>query len=64
MLFRSTGPEKANLPLAEAYDGGRYRYEGTVQLDNTGPFGYTVRVVPSHVGLASDAEMGLQALPS
>ena len=61
---RITRPVKVTLPLAETYEGGRYRYEGSVQLDNTGPFGYSVRVVPAHVGLAGDAEMGLQALPS
>ena len=32
-------------------------------LDHTGPFGYTVRVVPHHGGLVSVAELGLQALP-
>ncbi|NBO46383.1 MAG: glycosyltransferase family 1 protein [Actinobacteria bacterium] len=61
---RITEPDKVTLPMAEKYEGGRYRYEATVQLDNTGPFGYTVRVVPTHVGLASDAEMGLQTLPN
>jgi len=32
-------------------------------LDRSGPFGYTVRIVPRHSGLASAAEMGLVALP-
>ena len=59
-----TSPDVVTLPLQEAYEGGRFRYEGTVQLDNTGPFGYTVRVVPTHPGLVNDAELGLQALPS
>jgi starch phosphorylase len=61
---RITQPTKVELPLAESYEGGRCRYEGTVSLDRTGPFGYTVRAVPSHVGLAGDAELGLQALPN
>ena len=48
---------------AEGYDGNRWRYEATVGLDDTGPFGYTVRVLPSHEGLHDPAELGLQALP-
>ncbi|KWW99564.1 DUF3417 domain-containing protein [Carbonactinospora thermoautotrophica] len=44
-------------------DGGRYRYEGTVDLDRTGSFGYTVRVLPHHPLLASQAELGLVTLP-
>ena len=61
---RITHAAKSVLALQEKYDGGRYRYEGTVQLDNTGPFGYSVRIIPAHVGLVSDAEMGLQVLPN
>jgi starch phosphorylase len=51
------------MPLvhAEAYEGGRHRYEGSVRLRRTGPFGYTVRVLPSHPLLASPAELGLVA---
>ena len=33
----------------------------TVELRRTGPFGYTVRVLPTHPALASAAEMGLVA---
>jgi starch phosphorylase len=47
------------LELAEAYEGGRHRFEGEVKLDRTGPFGYTVRVLPHHRLLASPAELGL-----
>ncbi|MER5637624.1 alpha-glucan family phosphorylase [Kitasatospora sp. NPDC002227] len=43
---------------------GRYRYEGSLELGRTGPFGYTVRVLPSHHLLASTAELGLVALPA
>ncbi|MCC9306948.1 alpha-glucan family phosphorylase [Kitasatospora sp. RB6PN24] len=42
---------------------GCQRYEGTLELNRTGPFGYTVRVLPSHPLLASPAELGLVALP-
>ena len=52
-----------DLTMAEAYEGDRMRFEGEVSLDRTGPFGYTVRIVPRHSGLVSAAEMGLVALP-
>jgi starch phosphorylase len=38
---------------------GRYVFEGTVKLRRTGPFGYTVRILPSHDGLVAPAELGL-----
>ncbi|WP_354642382.1 alpha-glucan family phosphorylase [Kitasatospora camelliae] len=43
---------------------GRQRYEGSLELCRTGPFGYTVRVLPAHPLLASPAELGLVALPA
>ncbi|MFE7754806.1 alpha-glucan family phosphorylase [Streptomyces sp. NPDC057429] len=43
---------------------GRWLYEGTLALDRTGPYGYTVRVLPSHPLLASGAELGLLAVPN
>jgi len=46
------------LTHAEAYEGGRHRYAATLTLDRTGPFGYTVRVLPSHPRLAAPAELG------
>ncbi|WP_137993250.1 alpha-glucan family phosphorylase [Streptomyces vilmorinianum] len=42
---------------------GRWPYEGSLVLDRTGPFGCTVRVLPSHPLLASAAELGLVTLP-
>ncbi len=47
------------LALAETYEAGRYAFAGEVVLDASGPFGYTVRVVPTHDGLPSVAELGL-----
>ncbi|MGV3563501.1 MAG: alpha-glucan family phosphorylase [Nocardioides sp.] len=52
------------LTLAETYEGGRHRFDGEVALDHAGAFGYTVRVVPRHELLASDAELGVVALPA
>ncbi|MGW7261724.1 glycosyltransferase family 1 protein [Streptomyces sp. NPDC054834] len=43
---------------------GRWLYEGPLSLDRTGPYGYTVRVLPTHRLLASGAELGLVAVPS
>ncbi|WP_228181477.1 alpha-glucan family phosphorylase [Streptomyces anulatus] len=43
---------------------GRWLYEGPLALDRTGPYGYTVRVLPAHPLLATSAELGLVALPA
>lgn len=43
---------------------GRRLYEGPLALERTGPYGYTVRVLPAHALLASGAEPGLVALPT
>ncbi|WP_037579682.1 alpha-glucan family phosphorylase [Phaeacidiphilus oryzae] len=51
-------------PAAERPDlDGRCLYEGPLELNRTGPFGYTVRILPSHPALASPAELGLVAFP-
>ncbi|WP_433452636.1 glycosyltransferase family 1 protein [Streptomyces sp. CA-142005] len=42
---------------------GRLLYEGPLALDRTGPYGYTVRILPAHRLLGSSAEMGLVAVP-
>ncbi|MFJ6614351.1 alpha-glucan family phosphorylase [Streptomyces sp. NPDC091289] len=42
----------------------RWLYEGPLALDRTGPYGYTVRVLPAHGLLATSAELGLVALPT
>ncbi|MFF0428884.1 alpha-glucan family phosphorylase [Streptomyces sp. NPDC004520] len=42
---------------------GRLPYAGTLELDRTGSFGCTVRVLPAHPLLAHPAELGLAALP-
>ena len=51
------------LAVAESYDGGRHRFDGAVALDRAGAFGYTVRVLPRHPLLASEAELGVVAYP-
>jgi starch phosphorylase len=52
------GPLSGNGPLA-----GLVRYSGEVPLDQPGPFGYTVRVLPNHPLLDSRAELGLVTYP-
>ena len=42
-------------------DGAVHRFESAIELPVAGTFGYTVRVVPKHDMLASDAELGLVA---
>jgi starch phosphorylase len=54
----------ADLGHVETYEGGRHRFEGRVGLATTGPFGYTVRVLPRNEHLASPAELGRVTLPS
>jgi len=53
----------ASLANDETYEAGRYRYEGRVPLRQSGPFGYTVRVLPPTPHLASNAVLGRDAPP-
>jgi starch phosphorylase len=53
--------EMAPLGFAESYEGGRHCFEGDLVLTRTGAFGYTVRVLPKHAGIANETEMGLVA---
>ena len=52
-----------SMQVAESYEGGRHRFDGAVDLDRSGAFGYTVRVIPRNDLLASPAELGVVALP-
>jgi starch phosphorylase len=58
-----TEPTHASLRLVDKRDDGTWVYEGHMLLDRTGPFGYSVRVLPNDHLLASPAELGLIALP-
>lgn len=51
------------FPAGVEQPDGLRRYQGTVNTQRAGLIGYTVRVVPHHPELASDAELGLAALP-
>jgi starch phosphorylase len=50
-------------PSDPAAPGPAVRYAGQAVLDRAGPFGYTVRVLPSHPLVASRAELGLVTMP-
>jgi len=53
--------ETAPLGFAKTYEAGRHSFEGDLVLTRTGVFGYTVRVLPRHAGIANATEMGLVA---
>ncbi len=46
-----------------ALDGERHQFQGSAEMGRTGSFGWTVRVLPKHPGLATPAEMGLVVNP-
>ena len=50
-----------SLKPVEVTDGTA-RFEGDVPLERTGPFGYTVRVLPKNDLLATAAELGVVAV--
>jgi len=56
-------PHTAVLTHAESYEAGRHRFDAEVALDQTGPFGYTVRILPHHRLLVAPAEVGVVAWP-
>ena len=49
------------LEHVETYEQGRHKFAGDLRLQTSGAFGYTVRVLPRHPGLASAASLGLVA---
>jgi starch phosphorylase len=53
----------SSLRLSDKRDDGSWVYEGEMTLDRTGPFGYSVRVLPTDALLATPAELGLIAVP-
>ncbi len=58
-------PQLRALELEEPpADGSVARFAGQAELGRPGPFGYTVRVLPSHPLLSSTAEMGLVTFPA
>jgi starch phosphorylase len=56
-------PSCVKLDVDESASGPLARFSGSVELGQPGPFGYTVRVVPSHPLLDNRAELGLVTYP-
>jgi starch phosphorylase len=54
---------EAHDGMGEPQPGTAVRYSGEIELVRPGPFGYTVRVLPSHPLLASRAELGVVTVP-
>lgn len=57
-------PQIDVLAPGASWEGGRWLFDGELSLARTGPFGYTVRVLPRHEGLATPVELGLVTLPA
>ena len=55
-------PVTVNMPHTGTAEGGNEIFSTTTPLPVAGPVGYTVRVLPHHPLLASDAELGLVTL--
>ncbi|MDD9205553.1 alpha-glucan family phosphorylase, partial [Georgenia sp. 10Sc9-8] len=50
-----------SLEVSEHYEDGRYAFSGSKTLPASGPYGYAVRVVPTHPAMAGVTELGLVA---
>jgi starch phosphorylase len=57
-------PIVSSLEYAKDYEAGRHRFDAEISLAKTGPFGYTVRIVPKHELMASSADLGLVTWPA
>jgi enoyl-CoA hydratase/carnithine racemase len=57
------GPPSGGISGPPVSPAGLFRFSGEVPLDQPGPFGYTVRVLPNHPLLDSRAELGLVTYP-
>ncbi len=56
-------PSYVTLSADDSAQAPHTRFSGAVELGQPGPFGYTVRVLPSHSLLASRADLGLVVYP-
>lgn len=48
---------------AQSYEDGRHQFVGVCTVNEPGPFGYTVRIMPQHEHMDSPAELGLITVP-
>ncbi|MFF5212351.1 alpha-glucan family phosphorylase [Streptosporangium sp. NPDC000396] len=56
-------PAYATMALETNGDDGKAVFSGTIPLEHTGSFGYTVRVVPDHPFVVASSELGLVTVP-
>ena len=56
-------PSYVTLAADDSAQAPHTKFAGSVELGHPGPFGYTVRVLPSHPLLASRADLGLVTYP-
>jgi glycogen phosphorylase len=56
-------PSYVTLTADDAAQPPHTRFSGPVELGQPGPFGYTIRILPSHPLLASRADLGLVTYP-
>ncbi len=56
-------PSAVHLTADDTAPAPHTRFSGPVELGRPGPFGYTVRILPSHPLLASRADLGLVVYP-
>ncbi|MGF1657778.1 MAG: alpha-glucan family phosphorylase [Verrucomicrobiales bacterium] len=52
-------PEIQDLKHSEALGAGVYVYSGTIEAHDSGAYGYSVRVIPTHPGLVQEHELRL-----
>jgi starch phosphorylase len=50
-----------SLKHTAVYEAGKHQFAGDIALSRTGSFGYSVRILPHHGGLAYPSELGLVA---
>jgi len=60
---RFEGADRVPMEAVGEAGNSLWQYRKDLTLDCSGPFGYSVRIVPSNPGLASVDEMGLQVVP-
>ncbi len=56
-----TNTSTVTLTPGEDLGDGRHEFTGALEIERSGSFGYTVRVLPQHHALANIAELGLIA---
>jgi starch phosphorylase len=52
-------PMTTNLELSAKLDGGAFLYQGSVAASESGSYGLSVRIIPTHPNLTQDHELRL-----